>query len=67
MIGSGALTECITDRRVDQRKIVWAVLIVLARIAGAYIVTTCGDYHLDLADDLGADRAIDHRSENFPR
>jgi NADPH2:quinone reductase len=39
--------------------------IQLAKAAGAYIYTTCGDYDFDFVKQLGADRPIDYHSEDF--
>jgi NADPH:quinone reductase len=39
--------------------------IQIAKAAGAYVYTTCGDYDIDFVKSLGADRAIDYRNEDF--
>lgn len=42
-----------------------AFAIQMAKAAGAYVFTTCGAYNVDLVTQLGADRAIDYRAEDF--
>lgn len=37
----------------------------LAKATGAEVFSTCGDYNLDLVGQLGADRPIDYRKEDF--
>lgn len=39
--------------------------IQIAKAAGAYVYTTCGGYDFDLVKSLGADKAIDYRTQNF--
>jgi NADPH2:quinone reductase len=44
---------------------VGSLAVQIAKAAGAYVFTTCGDYDFDLVKELGADRAIDYRAEDF--
>jgi len=37
----------------------------IARAAGARVLVCCSDYMVPLAEELGADRAIDYKSEDF--
>jgi NADPH:quinone reductase len=37
----------------------------IAKAAGARVLITCSDYMLPLAEELGADRAIDYKTEDF--
>lgn len=39
--------------------------IQIAKAAGAYVYTTCGNYDIDFVKSIGADRAIDYRNEDF--
>jgi NADPH2:quinone reductase len=39
--------------------------IQLAKAAGAFIYTTCGEYDFDFVKQLGADRPIDYHDEDF--
>lgn len=39
--------------------------IQIARAAGARVLAVCSDYMLDTAKELGADRAINYKSEDF--
>lgn len=39
--------------------------IQIAKAAGAYVYTTCGGYDIDFVKSIGADKAIDYRSEDF--
>jgi NADPH:quinone reductase-like Zn-dependent oxidoreductase len=44
---------------------VGSLAIQIAKAAGAYVIAVVSDYMVDLAEDLGADRAIDYKSEDF--
>jgi NADPH:quinone reductase-like Zn-dependent oxidoreductase len=44
---------------------VGSLAIQLAKAAGAYVIVTCSDYMVGLAEQLGADRAINYKSEDF--
>ncbi len=44
---------------------VGSLAIQLAKAAGAYVIVTCSDYMVDLAGQLGADRAINYKTEDF--
>lgn len=44
---------------------VGSLAVQIAKAAGAYVYTTCGDYNKDLVRKLGADRAIDYRNEDY--
>ncbi len=39
--------------------------IQIAKAAGAYVYTTCGDYDFEMVHSIGADKAIDYRKDNF--
>lgn len=41
--------------------------IQIAKAAGAWVAVTCGEYDFDLAKELGADLAVDYRSQDFTR
>jgi len=44
---------------------VGSLAIQMAKTAGAHVFTTCSPHNMDLVKSLGADRAIDYRSEDF--
>jgi len=44
---------------------VGTLAIQLAKAAGAYVITVCSDYMIDAAMNLGADHAIDYKTDNF--
>ncbi len=44
---------------------VGSLAIQIAKSLGAYVFTTCGSYNKELVKQLGADRIIDYRAENF--
>jgi NADPH2:quinone reductase len=44
---------------------VGSLAIQLAKAAGAYVFVTCSDYMVSLAEELGADRAINYKSEDY--
>jgi NADPH:quinone reductase-like Zn-dependent oxidoreductase len=39
--------------------------IQIAKAAGAYVIAVVSDYMVDLAEELGADRAINYKTEDF--
>jgi NADPH:quinone reductase len=44
---------------------VGSVAIQLAKAMGAYVIVVCSDYMVDLAKQLGADRAVNYKTEDF--
>ena len=44
---------------------VGSLAVQIAKAAGAFVLVVCSDYMVDLASELGADRAIDYKSEDF--
>ena len=44
---------------------VGSAAIQIAKAAGAYVLVTCSDYMVETAEALGADRAINYKSEDF--
>jgi NADPH:quinone reductase-like Zn-dependent oxidoreductase len=44
---------------------VGSLAIQLAKAAGAYVIAVCSDYMVEKATALGADRAINYKSEDF--
>lgn len=44
---------------------VGSLAIQIAKAAGAYVIAVCSDYMVDTARDLGADRVVDYKSEDF--
>ncbi len=44
---------------------VGSLAIQLAKAAGAYVIAVCSDYMVDLVRQLGADRAINYKTEDF--
>lgn len=44
---------------------VGSLAIQIARAAGARVLVSCSDYMVDLAKELGAERAINYKSEDF--
>lgn len=44
---------------------VGSLAIQIAKAAGAYVLATCSDYMVETAKALGADRAINYKSEDF--
>lgn len=44
---------------------VGSVAVQLAKAAGAYVIAVCSDYMVDTVKDLGADVAINYRSQDF--
>lgn len=44
---------------------VGSLAIQMAKIAGAYVASTCGTSNVELVKSLGADLVIDYRKENF--
>ncbi len=44
---------------------VGSLAIQIAKALGVYVFTTCGSYNKELVKQLGADRIIDYRVENF--
>lgn len=44
---------------------VGSLAVQIAKASGARVLATCSDYMVDLAQELGADRAIDYKSEDF--
>ena len=71
----GTAWDCLVTRgniRVGETVLVHAgaggvgsIAIQLAKAAGAYVFTTVSDTNLDFVRELGADRAIDYRNEDF--
>jgi NADPH:quinone reductase-like Zn-dependent oxidoreductase len=44
---------------------VGSLAVQIAKAAGAFVLVVCSDYMVDLIAGLGADRAIDYKSEDF--
>lgn len=44
---------------------VGSIAVQLAKAAGAYVIVVSSDYMVETARELGADRAIDYKSEDF--
>jgi NADPH2:quinone reductase len=71
----GTAWDCLVTRgniRVGETVLVHAgaggvgsIAIQLAKAAGAYVFTTASDRNLEFVRELGADRAIDYKNENF--
>jgi NADPH2:quinone reductase len=71
----GTAWDCLVTRgaiRVGETVLVHAgaggvgsIAIQLAKAAGAYVFTTASERNLEFVRELGADRAIDHRNEDF--
>ena len=44
---------------------VGSLAIQLAKLCGAYVFATCSDYNFDLVKEIGADKIINYKKENF--